>query len=141
MNVRSGMIVIAATAMAACASEPTEPVPVVLDQDQVVLDLIEVRGLEEVNRMRGAERKSWEKVAPSYIVFKARRDDYLVEFIRPCMEIWNNTFFSADDTLLHNVLRARYDTIRGCRIGRIFTLTEDDHAAVELLGGGAGIRK
>lgn len=112
--------------MGACASEPTEPVPTLLDEDQVMRDFIEVRGLEEVKRMRGTERRSYEKLTPSYIIFKPRRGDFLVEFDRPCYEIWNNMYMSADDTLLHNTLRAKYDRIRGCRIGRIFVLTEAD---------------
>ena len=138
MNVRNRVIVVAATAMCACASEPTEPVPVVLDQDQVVRDFIEVRSLEEVDRMRGTERKSWEKVTPSYILYKPRRGEFLVEFDRPCYEIWNSTFISADETFRHNVLRARFDRIRGCRIGRIFALTEDDLRELKQLGVGAG---
>ncbi|MDX2420392.1 MAG: hypothetical protein QNL45_04895 [Nitrospirota bacterium] len=126
MNVRNRVIVIAASAMAACASEPTGPVPTLLDEEQVVRDFIDVRGLEEVDRIRGAERRSYEKVTPSYIIFKPRRGDFLVEFVRPCNEIWNNTYLSADDTFLHNTLRAKFDKIRGCRIGRIFALTESD---------------
>lgn len=138
MNVRNGVIAIAAFAMGSCASEPTEPVPVVLDQDQVVRDFIEVRDLEEVDRMRGTERKSWEKVTPSYIIFRPRRGEFLVEFDRPCYEIWRSTFISADDPMLHSVLRARFDRIRGCRIGRIFVLTKDDVVELEQLGVGAG---
>ena len=138
MNVRTGVIIIAATAMGACASEPTEPAQVILDQDQVVRDYIEVRDLEEVDRIRGAERRSWEKLTPSYIIYKPRRGKFLVEFDRPCFEIWNSTFMSADDPMLHSVLRAKYDRIRGCRIGRIFVLTEDDILELEQLGVGAG---
>ena len=137
MNVRNWVIVIAATAMSACASEPTEPPPVILDQDQVVQDFIEVRDLEEVARMRGTERKSWERFTPSYIIYKPRRGEFLVEFDRPCYEIWNNTYITADETLLHNTLRARYDRIRGCRINRIFALTED--AMLELRQLGVGV--
>jgi hypothetical protein len=141
MNVRSWVIVIAASAMGACASEPTEPVPVILDEDQVVRDFIAVRGLEEVDRMRGTERKSWEKITPSYILYKPRRGEFLVEFDRPCYEIWSNTFISADETLLHNVLRARYDRIRGCRINRIFALTDDAILELRKLGVSAATRK
>ena len=140
MNVRNWVIVIAATAMSACASEPTEPVPVMLDQDKVVRDFIEVRGLEEVDRMRGTERKSWERFTPSYIIYKPRRGEFLVEFDRPCYEIWSNTYISADDTLLHNVLRARYDRIRGCRINRIFALTDDAILELRKLGVSAATR-
>ena len=141
MNVRNWVIAIAASAMGACASEPTEPVPVILDEDQVVRDFIEVRGLEEVDRMRGTERKSWEKITPSYILYKPRRGEFLVEFDRPCYEIWNNLFMSADDTLLHNTLRARYDRIRGCRIGRIFALTDDATLELRKLGVSPATRK
>lgn len=126
MNVRHRVIVIAAFAMGACASEPTEPVPVFLDKEQAVRDFIEVRGLKEVDRMRGTERRSFAKFTPSYIIFKPTRGEFLVEFDRPCTEIWNNVYLSADDTLLHSTLRAKYDRIRGCRIARIFALTESD---------------
>lgn len=140
MNVRNWVIVVAASAFWACASEPTEPVPVMLDQDQVVLDFIEVRGLEEVARMRGTERRSFEKFTPSYIIFKPRRGEFLVEFDRPCSEIWSNAFISADDTLLHSTLRAGFDRIRGCRINRIFALTKDDRLELDQLGVGVSSR-
>ena len=136
MNVRNWVILIAAIAMAACASEPTEPAPVVLDSDQVMLDFIEVRGLEEVGRIRGAEKRSYEKVTPSFIIYKARRGEFLVEFSRPCYEIWNNSYLSADATFLHDSLRAHFDMMRGCRIGRIFALTEEDLADLRQLGVG-----
>ncbi len=133
MNVRNWVMIVAASAMGACASEPTEPVPVILDEDRVVRDFIEVRRLEEVQLMRGTERKSFEKVTPSYVIYKPRRGEFLVEFDRPCYEIWNNVFMSADETLLHNTLRARYDRIRGCRINRIFVLTKDAKLELEQL--------
>ena len=138
MHVRIWVILIAAAAMVACASDPTEPDPVILEEDQVVRDFIEVRGLEEVSRIRSAERRSYEKVTPSFIIFKARRDEYLVEFSRPCYEIWDNMFLSADDTLLHNTLRAHFDRIRGCRIGRIFELKAEERADLDQLGVGPG---
>ena len=136
MNVRNSLIIIAAIAMAACASEPTEPEPVILESDQVILDFIQVRGLEEVGRIRGAERRSYEKVTPSFILYKPRRGEFLVEFSRPCYEIWNNNYLSADATFLHDTLRAHFDAIRGCRIGRIFSLTEEDLADLRQLGVG-----
>lgn len=140
MIVRNGVIVIAALAISACASEPTAPPAATDEKDQVVLDFMEVRELEEVKQIRGAERRSFEKVSPSYIIYKPRRGEFLVEFDRPCYEIWNNLFLSADDTLLHNTLRARYDRIRGCRIGRIFALSDEDRDDLEQIGLGATAR-
>lgn len=136
MNVRNWVILIAAIAMAACASDPTEPEPVILESDQVILDFIVVRELEEVGLIRGAERRSYEKVTPSFIIYKARRGEFLVEFSRPCYEIWNNNYLSADATFLHDTLRANFDMIRGCRFGRIFALTKEDLADLRQLGVG-----
>ena len=138
MNVRNRVVIIAAFAMGACASESTEPPPVLLDEDQVMRDFIEVRGLEEVNRIRGADRRSYQKVTPSYIIFKPTRGEFLVEFDRPCYEIWTNRYLSADDTFLHSTLRAKYDRMRGCRIDRIFVLADSDLRDLEQLGVGAG---
>jgi hypothetical protein len=128
MNFRNSVIIIATMTLAACASEPTEPPPVLLEEDQVMRDFIDVRGLEEVKRIRGADKRSFEKLTPSYIIYKARRGEFLVEFSHPCYEIWHNTYLSADETFLHDNLRAHFDRIRGCRIGRIFALTEEDLA-------------
>lgn len=138
MNVRNWMTVIAVSAMGACASEPTEPPAVLTDDDQVIRDFIVVRELEEVARIRGAQRRSFKKVTPSYIIYKPTRGEFLVEFDRPCYEIWTNKYLSANDTFLHSTLRAKYDRLRGCRIDRIFVLADSDLRDLEQLGVGAG---
>lgn len=134
MNIRNWMIVIAASAMGACASEPSAPPPGLTEHDQMILDFAVARELEEVARIRGAERRSFEKISPSYILFKPRRGEFLVEFSRPCWEIWHNTYISADDTYEHSTLRANYDRMRGCRLNRIFALTKEDVIDLEQLG-------
>ncbi len=135
MNVRSSLILVTATAMGACASEPTETVPAKQGADLLVHDVIAARELKEIKRIRGTDRKRWEKLTPGYIIYKVRRDEFLVEFDRPCYEIWSNTQLSADGTLIPNTIRARYDNIRGCRIERIFELTKEDAVELKLLGG------
>ena len=137
---RMALIIALTAALAACAGqdskEPTEADKAI----QAVRDLIEVRGLQEVDHMRSSGRDSWEPIENWFLIYKTRRDSYLVEFDRRCWELDDDTRIVADERWDSNKVRARFDTIRGCRIGKLYLLNEEDVAELKNIGEAPGER-
>ena len=69
-----------------------------------------------------------------------RRDDYLVEFQRDCRALRNTeiTPDMVDVRQNRNVLRAKFDTIRGCRIARIYEISKAQSNELKVLGDAPG---
>ena len=110
------------------------------DIAQAVRDFIEVRDLEEVDSMRSGTRDGWTQIDDTFILYHARNDTYLVEFARECWELRDHTRITPDKRWDPNVVRARFDTLRGCRIHRIYALTEAEVAELENIGEAPGSR-
>ena len=65
---------------------------------------------------------------------------YLVEFARRCYELRDNTRIVPDQRWDASKIRARFDTIRGCRVAKIYALTEAEIAELENIGEAPGSR-
>ena len=126
----------AAMLLSGCA---TQEKAVTQDEEQAIRDYILVRGLEEVDRMRSSNSDSWDELDEYFIIYDTRRNTYLVEFNRACHEL-NENRVTPDLRREANTIRARSDTIRGCRIDKIFALTEADVAELKSLGETPGSR-
>ena len=124
-----------AAALAACGAMPSEKT---LAQDQAVRDFIEVRALEEADKIRVADRDGWTEMTPRFLIYYTRKDAYLFEFYRPCYELQDSTRIVADVRSEPNLVRARFDTLRGCRIDRIYPLTEAEAAELKDIGDSPG---
>ena len=90
--------------------------------------------------MRTGSSDGWTQIDDTFILYTARRDTYLVEFGRPCWELRDNTRITPDKRWDANSIRARFDTIRGCRIHSIFALDEAEVAELENIGEAPGSR-
>jgi hypothetical protein len=126
----------AAMLVSGCATQERAPTQ---DEEQAVRDYILVRGLEEVDRIRSSSSDSWDELDEHFIIYDTRRNAYLVEFNRACYEL-NDNRVTPDLRREANSIRARSDTIRGCRVDKIFALTEADVAELKSLGELAGSR-
>ena len=62
------------------------------------------------------------------------------EFQRDCWELRRNDFTPemVDVRDNQNVLRARFDTIRGCRIGKMYEITAEQRVELTALGDAPG---
>ena len=100
-----------------------------------------MRGLRSVLRyeIRTDTSNSWEELNNYYLIYKARRAEYLVEFTRKCWELDDQRII-ADKRWDARTIRARFDTIRGCRIGKIYALTEGESLELRELGETPGSR-
>ena len=120
-------------ALAGCAtSKPT------VDKEAVD-DFIAVRGLESVDSIRTDSSDSWNDINLQNLIYDGRRDSYLIVFSRPCYEL-RDTRITPDRRYESNVIRARFDTIRGCRIDSIYALSEADEVELRQLGEAPGSR-
>ena len=96
--------------------------------------------LSEVKEIRLQRDFRYTYVNDRYVIIRARRGDYLAEFNRDCFELRRNTFepgmVDVRDNM--NVLRARYDTIRGCQIGTLYEVNKAQAAELRALGDAPG---
>jgi len=115
------------TLLAGCASDKLRIDKAAID------DFVAVRGLESVDSIRTDSSDGWTDVNDHYLIYTARRDQYLIRFSRACWQIRDNVV-EADRRADFSRLRARFDTIRGCRIAEIFALSEQDATELRELG-------
>jgi len=121
------------TLMAGCSSTPQVAV-----ETQTVRDYVEVGELEDVKHIRVYSHDSWSYLTEYFVLYEARTSDYLVEFRRRCPELRDNAVIVGDHRYDHNRLRVNEDTLRGCRIGKIYPLTEAQVIELRNLGKGPG---
>ena len=117
--------------LAACAGQPSAEIA---DKNLAVRDFIEVRGLEPLPKIRSDRSDGWQTITPTFLIYRTRREDYLFEFVRPCWEIMDNSRIYPDERADANSIRARFETLRGCRIAAIYALTEAESAELEHIG-------
>lgn len=132
-------IVVTAT-LAACAAQDTTSREAEEGAVQAVRDLIEVRGLQEVDRMPSSSRDGWTSIENHYLIYKGRRQSFLVEFSRRCYELDDDRRIIADERWDSSHIRARFDTIRGCRIHKLYSLSAEDVAELQNIGESPGSR-
>ena len=98
--------------------------------DDAVQDFIAVSGLAEQEKIRTRGGYRYDALGERYVIVSAAKQKYLVQFTRRCRELYE-TAITPDIRRDANVLRARYDTVRGCRIDRIYAV--EDVQADELM--------
>lgn len=123
-----------------CAAQDEQDEASSQDIEQAVRDFIELRELEPLDSLKSGSSDSWSEIDENFILYKGRRDTYLVEFVRPCYELRDNTRITPDKRWDPNMVRARFDTIRGCRIATIYGLTEAEVVELKNVGEAPGSR-
>jgi hypothetical protein len=109
------------------------------DTEQAVRDFIAVRQLQEAKEMRTSNNDSWEEIDENFVIYTTRREVFLLEFTRRCYEL-NQHPVVADERKSGNVVHARFDTLRGCQIAKLFPLTEGEVAELSAIGESPGSR-
>ena len=130
----------AAFCLAACASQDEQAEQSTQDVNQAVRDFIELRELEELDALKSGSNDGWQQLDDRFIIYNGRREVYLVEFSRRCHELNDNTRIIPDKRWDSNTVRARFDTIRGCRIAKIYELGEAEVAELKNIGEAPGSR-
>ncbi len=105
----------------------------VSELDQAILDYVQLHELSELDSLRRSNGDSWKALSDRFVVYSGRKDVYLIEFNRNCHEL-NEYPVVADVRREPNRIRARFDTLRGCLIDRIFAINENDVAELAAMG-------
>jgi len=134
--VRATILLTGIAILAGCVSTDET---VTQDTEQAVRDFIAVRGLPTTDRVRTARDDQWQDIDQNFLLYLQRRRAYLFEFARRCHEL--NEFPVVPDVRdSSNTIRAKFDTLRGCRIAKIYPLTEAEVAELRDIGESPGSR-
>jgi hypothetical protein len=122
--------------LAGCASSGET---VTQDTEQAVRDFIAVRELATTERIRTANDDQWQDIDENFILYLTRHEAYLVEFAWRCRELHQYPVVP-DMRDSSNTIRAKFDTLRGCRIAKIYSLTETEVTELRDIGESPGSR-
>jgi hypothetical protein len=123
-----GMIVF----LSACASTSDQHIT------DAVADFIQVAELTAEDSIRTRRGYNYTVISERYVVLKSFKDYYLVEFTRDCRELNEQDRIPPDYRYDANVLRPRFDTIRGCRIATLYPIEEWQAEELKVLGDAPG---
>jgi hypothetical protein len=137
---KSTLLLIAAALVTACATQDPADEPSTQDMAQAIEDFIEVRDLQEAEKLSTSSSDRWTALDQNFLLYKGRRETHLIEFVRRCYELDDSNRIIADERRSGSYIYPRFDTIRGCRIKRIFVLTEHEVAELESIGEAVGSR-
>ena len=125
--------------VSACAAQDQKQLST-QDELQAVRDFIDVRNLGEVNSIRVSNSDSWTEISGRFLVYKGRRETHLVELARRCVALEESSRIVSDRRWELNTVRPRFDTIQGCRIDKIYALSEAEAEELEHIGEPPGSR-
>ncbi len=133
MKTRACLLAIIAVGGCSSTSQPSREV-------EAVRDFVVAAELEEVAEIRLWRQMSYTHLNVRFVIIPTRRGDYLVEFQRDCRELNRIDITPEMVDVRHNqhVLRAKFDTIRGCRIARIYEISEAQSEELKVLGDAPG---
>lgn len=114
--------------LAACAGTPEVP-----EDIQAVRDYIEVGELAQVDKIRTQGNDRFIALVPYFALYEARDGFFLLEFDRRCPEMFDNSSITPDRRYDYNMMRRGVDTLRGCRIGRMYPLTDAQAEEIRVL--------
>ena len=116
---------------AGCAARKDPAVSVAVE------DFIAVAQLEELDKIRTRNDYSWEYLSERFIIVKTRDGEYLLRFQRRCRELYEVPV-QPDIRFEPNLLRARFDTVRGCRIDKLYAIEPGQADELRQLGWAPG---
>lgn len=121
-------------ALGACASDPIYFPPA----SETIEDYVVAGQLEDVGLIRKTDRDSWQYVNDRYIIYRGRPNEYLIQFSHNCEGLDDNGRLPPIDIIHdHRNIRAT-DTIRGCIIEKIYSISSNQRRELRQLGQPAG---
>lgn len=119
-----------ATLLLGCAGGNTKDASV-LEQNDAIDDYIKVAELPSTDEIRGRTQVHHKRITDRYIIIHDSKKHWLTKFRRRCHELRDTHDITPDVRHESNVIRARFDTYRGCHIAEIYEVSEGQ--AEELL--------
>ena len=131
------LIFLSAALVAGCAASGTTQDSSAISKAKALEDYIEVGQLEELALIRTRDQIHFKVVSEKHIIIYDRKKSYLATFRRACKEL-KETHVTPDIRHDRNTIRARFDTIRGCRIESLHALDVGQAEELIQLGEGPG---
>ena len=125
-------LILASILLAGCATQEVADEESTQDRVQAIRDYIAVRGLEEVRRISASNTENSLPLTQYFVFYVGSLETHLIEFERRC---WRN---GPDDRRSARYIHADFDTVRGCRVVRIYKVTEEEIAELESIQAGVG---
>lgn len=126
--VRTPILAVLPALFVACAGTPEIP-----PETQAIRDYIEVGELQEVDSIRTRPTDGWAAATSYFALYEGRDGPVLLEFSHLCREMHDRSTVTPDRRYDHNIIRSRADTLRGCRISKMYPLTEAQALEIEAL--------
>lgn len=126
------LTILMATLVVACAGDEERQEAIVAKNDTVE-DYIKVAELKETDLIRTRSGFDHKVITERYVIVHDRRRSYLVTFNRRCREL-NQTIITPDVRHETSTIRARFDTLRGCKIHSIYEVSEGQADELITLG-------
>lgn len=103
-------------------------------------DFVAANQLQTVDEIRLYQQLNYRVINDYFVTVETRRGDYLLEFRTRCRALTQRDFqpHMVDVRRDPNRVRARFDTIRGCIIGTIYEVTEEQRDELRQLGDAPG---
>lgn len=135
MNKIHYLVLPAALVVAACSS--TTQVP---QETEAVRDFIEAADLIPVDRIRTGRSTNHSYISDHFVIIEGTEAEYLAEFRQRCHDLTRPDFTPemVDERRDPNQLHARFDTIRGCYIDKLYELTPEQAEELRNLGDAPG---
>lgn len=110
------------------------------EEIEATRDFIAANELQEVASFRINEQLNYRVVNAFFVTVDTRRGDYLLEFHTRCRALARRDFTPemVDIRRDPNRIRARFDTIRGCMIGKIYPISNEQREELRELGDAPG---
>ena len=128
------MALLAVALLAGCAAQEET---MDSDKEQAIRDYIASRQLAEADRIRTRSRDRTVELDPTFVLYKTINGSYLIEFAQACRALIDGEVIP-DVRLQGETIRARSDTLRGCRIQYIYTLADHEATELENIGDSTG---
>jgi len=115
-------ILLAALAVG-CAGGDTKEASV-LEQNDAIDDFIKVAELPATDDIRTGTQVHHTRITDHYIILHDSKKYWLTKYRRKCHELRDTGQVTPDVRHQRNLIRARFDTYRGCRIDKIYEVSE-----------------
>ena len=128
----------------ACAATPddapdanTKAAAKVILENDAIEDFIVVAELEEVSALRYLGRLDSEVLSERYVLVGDNRRQWVLVFATPCRKL-EQSRIEADLRRERNAIYAKFDTYRGCRIDRVYEISDGQAEELKILGDAPG---
>lgn len=128
---RHSTIALIVMSLAGCAAQQPGPT-----RSDAIADFVVVAELEEQDAVRTSRHFHYTYLTERYVILETRKDKFLVQFRRRCRAL--NETPVPPDVRDGKIIRARFDTIRGCRIDQIYSVDEGQVQELEIIGQAPG---